>query len=62
MLGKEDVDKFLTIAIDKQGFSAWLYNRILNFGRTSAHLTDSKNINAPHSAEALQYRSLHRII
>ncbi|MGZ8498344.1 MAG: hypothetical protein ACXWXL_08045 [Candidatus Binatia bacterium] len=34
----------------------------MNFGRTSAHLTDSKNINAPHSAEALQYRSLHRII
>ncbi|MGZ8433009.1 MAG: hypothetical protein ACXWXX_01365, partial [Candidatus Binatia bacterium] len=46
-LGKEDVDKFLTIAIDKQGFSAWLYNRILNFGRTSAHLTDSKNIKCP---------------
>ena len=47
-------------AIDKLGFSARAYNRILKIARTIADLDDTSDISVDHIAEAVQYRSLDR--
>lgn len=47
-------------AIDKLGFSARAYNRILKIARTIADLDDASDISVDHIAEAVQYRSLDR--
>ena len=47
-------------AIDKLGFSARAYNRILKIARTIADLDDASDIGVDHIAEAVQYRSLDR--
>ena len=57
---EEDIKKLLGNAIQKLGFSARGYERILKMARTLADLAGLENISSEHVSEAIQYRSLDR--
>jgi magnesium chelatase family protein len=52
--------RLLESAIDKLGFSARAFNRILKIARTIADLQATPELQVDHISEAIQYRSLDR--
>ena len=69
-MGSRDIRKYCTynnaskdllkMAMDKLGFSARAFDRILKVSRTIADLSGSSDIQTEHISEAIQYRSLDR--
>ena len=69
-MGPKEIKKYCTLedeakamlytAIEKLGFSARAYDRILKVARTVADLNSSCEINAKHIAEAIRYRNLDK--
>jgi magnesium chelatase family protein len=47
-------------AIDKMGYSARVFDRILKVARTIADLEGLSEVNSEHISEAIQYRTLDR--
>ena len=69
-MGTKEVKKFclvdgegkelLEMAVDRLGFSARAYTRILKVARTIADLEGEERINPVHVSEAIQYRMLDK--
>lgn len=58
----EGGDALLRTAISRLGFSARAYHRVLKIARTIADLDGAAQIGTSHVAEAIQYRSLDRLL
>ena len=58
---KDKEKQLLEIAMDKLKLSARAYHRILKLARTIADIENSQDIENPHIAEAIGYRSLDRL-
>ena len=58
----EGSDALLRRAINRLGFSARAYHRVLKIARTIADLEGCAGIGTAHVAEAIQYRSLDRLM
>jgi magnesium chelatase family protein len=55
-------DALLRTAITRLGFSARAYHRVLKIARTIADMEGQEGIGTSHVAEAIQYRSLDRLL
>jgi len=53
----ESAESLVKQAIDRYGFSARAYHKVLKISRTIADLDGSENISPEHVSEAIQYRS-----
>ena len=58
----EGSESLLRTAITRLGFSARAYHRILKIARTIADLDGAGDIGTAHVSEAIQYRSLDRLM
>lgn len=58
----EGSDALLRTAISRLGFSARAYHRVLKIARTIADLDGCGEIGTAHVSEAIQYRSLDRLL
>ncbi len=56
----EEGQKLLETAVNRLGFSARAYTRVLKVSRTIADLSDEADIQPAHVAEAIQYRQLDK--
>jgi magnesium chelatase family protein len=56
----KDGEELLEMAVDKLGFSARAYNRVLKVARTIADLRGEESISVVHISEAIQYRILDK--
>jgi magnesium chelatase family protein len=56
----DECDKLLAFAMERMGFSARAYDRILKVARTIADLAQSKDICPTHLLEAINYRILDK--
>ncbi len=52
--------EFLDNAVDKLGWSARAYDRILKAARTIADLSGVENIHGQHISEAISFRNFYR--
>jgi magnesium chelatase family protein len=59
---KPEAERLMAASFAALGLSARAHDRILKIARTIADLEQSESIEAPHLAEALQYRSFERRI
>ncbi len=57
-----EAQKLLEMAMERMGLSARAYDKLLRVSRTIADLEPSDEVNESHVAEAVQYRSLDRLL